>query len=122
MIDHGDSRRLVILVIASAALALGIASPALALPYLSVGRARHNLELRFAREEESRDSSGTDELRNCYRLSSTHVNCYSEEHSSAESCEVWLWRVWEYVSQRDRERHECTLAIKGHFWEPCPET
>ncbi len=96
-----------------------IPASAAALPYLTVGNARHTLEQRFRREEEH--NGGIYELGNCYRVSGMHVNCYAEEQQSASSCEVWLWRVWETADQREREHHEFTMDTAGQYWESCPE-
>ena len=103
------------LIITTAALiALAVPTNAAALQYLSVGNARHELEGRFEHEEE--EGSGTDELANCYHVSSTHVNCYSEEHFSAEGCRVVLWRVWETTDQRQRQHNQFTMHTKGYNW------
>jgi hypothetical protein len=109
-----------LIITAAALLALAVPTSAAALPYLSIGNARHELERRFEREEERGIGSGNDELLNCYRVSSTHVNCYSAEHWSSERCELWLWRVWETASQREHARHEFTMRTKGHPYGECP--
>jgi hypothetical protein len=91
-------------------LALALPASAAALPYLSIGNARHVLEVRF--EEEEEEGLGTDELANCYRVSATHVNCYSDYSEEAESCSVWLWRVWEATTRPGYY----TVYTKGHPW------
>ena len=98
----------------------GLVAPAsaVALPYLSIGNARHHLERRFEHEEE-RGGSAVDELLNCHRVSSTHVNCYSAVHFSSADCEVFLRRVWESATQSERRRGEYTLSTKGSYWEEC---
>jgi hypothetical protein len=107
--------------IITAAILLPLAAPtsAVALPFLSIGNARHHVEGRFEREEER--EAGTDELLNCYRVSSTHVNYYSEEHFTAESCEEFLWRVWETATPHERAHGKFTLNTKGHVWGGCPQ-
>jgi hypothetical protein len=107
------------IIAAAVLLALAVPATASALPYLTIGNARYELELRFEHEEESR-YPGTDELLNCYRVSSTHVNCYSELHLSAGRCEVWLWRVWEHQSSRERRRHTFLTTTNGQPWGSCP--
>ena len=108
-------RRLII----TSAVLLALAAPASAsaLQFLSVGNARHEIERRFEREEESAEGgAGYSELANCYRVSSTHVNCYSAEHFSDESCVVFLWRVWETATASELGRHKFTMHTKGYRW------
>jgi hypothetical protein len=99
----------------AALVALTVPTTATALPFLSVGNARHVLERRFEHEEEQ--GEGTAELENCYRVSATHVNCYVAYRASAQRCEVNLWRVWETASHRGRENF--TMNTRGRRWGFC---
>jgi hypothetical protein len=74
------------------------------------------LEKRFEREE--LQGEGTSVLTSCYRVSRTHVNCYAEYHSSAESCEENLWRVWETPNRRHNGWF--TMNTQGRHWGACP--
>jgi len=99
-------------------LALATPASAAALPYLTVGNARHTLEERFeSNEEQYGDATYT--LNNCYRVSGTHVNCYAEVHASASGCEVELWRVWEVTSRRGLGWFG--MHTQGQYWEACQE-
>lgn len=104
----------------AAAMLLTLAMPtsACALPLLTGGNARYTLERRFEQNEE-RYGQETYALDNCYRVSSTHVNCYAEVHESANRCEVWLWRVWE--TRIPHRRRLFGMHTQGQFWEKCAE-
>jgi hypothetical protein len=110
--ERGLGKRLI--VIAATLLPLAVPTTAAALPFLSVGNARHVLERRFEHQEE--EGEGIAELANCYRVSSTHVNCYVAYHVSAYRCEVNLWHVWETASQRERQHGAFTMHTQGRYW------
>jgi len=105
----------IVITIAIAVLAPANAS---ALPYLTVGNARHALEQRFEQNEE-RYNNRAYTLDNCYRVSRTHVNCYTEVRASVSDCEEELWRVWEVPLQH----HPGWFGMdtEGQDWGACPE-
>jgi hypothetical protein len=99
--------------------ALAAVPNAFALPYLTVENARHVLEERFAENEEQLGNE-TYTLDNCYRVSATHVNCYAEAYTSANACQVQLWRAFETAIPHE-SKGPFVMHTRGQYWEECPE-